>query len=132
MEFVIKTIIEILGKPKEHVEATIKKVSEELRKKEGITIINEELAETKEVDSLFATYIDLELNLADMDKFIDFCFDFLPSSIEILEPEKLELESEKFAGFMNDLLAKLHQHSMIIRNLHAENLVMKEKLENKP
>jgi len=40
----------------------------------------------------------------------------------------MNLDSHLLAEYMNDLLAKLHQQSMIIRNMHAENLVMKQKL----
>ncbi|MBU2639573.1 MAG: hypothetical protein KKG75_02575 [Nanoarchaeota archaeon] len=131
MELQIKAIIEILGKPKEHVEETMQKVIQELEKREGVTITNKEIAKTRGVEKLFSTYVDLELTLNDLDKLIDFCFDFLPSSIEIIEPERLDLDSHKIAEFMNDLLAKLHQHSMIIRNLHAENTLMKQQLEKK-
>lgn len=129
MELQIRAIIEILGIPKEHVEETLQKVLTELGNRKGVTILSKEIAETKQLEKFFSTYVDVELKLADMDKLIDLCFDFLPSSIEILEPERINLESYKLAGFMNDLLAKLHQHSMIIRNLHAENLLMKEQFK---
>ena len=129
MELQIKAIIEILGTPKEHVEETLQKVLTELGNRKGVTILSKEIAETKQLEKFFSTYVDVELKLTDMDKMIDICFDFLPSSIEILEPERINVEAYKIAGFMNDLLAKLHQHSMIIRNLHAENLLMKEQLK---
>ena len=131
MEIQIKTIIEILGKPKEHVETTMQNVLTELEKKEGITIVSKEIAKTKELENFFSTYADLELKMTDMDKLIDFCFDFLPSSIDILEPEKFDLGSKKLSDFFNDLLAKLHQQSMLIRNMHAENTLMKQQLEGK-
>ena len=86
-----RTIIEVLGKPKEHVETTLKKVQEELSKREGVKILTQEVAETKELEKFFSSYIDLEISLTDIDKLIDFCFDFMPSSIEILEPEKLSV-----------------------------------------
>lgn len=129
MELTIKAIIEILGKPKEHVEQTIKKVIEELEKREEIKVVSYEIAETKELENFFSTYAEAELKLRDMNGLIDFCFDFLPSNIEILEPENISLDSHIFAEYMNDLLAKLHQQSMVIRNLHAENLVMKGKIK---
>ena len=131
MEIQIKAIIELLGKPKEHVESTMEKVLSELKNQKNLTIINQEIAETKELEKFFSTFVDLELKLDSLDNLIDFCFDFLPSSIEIVEPEKLDLNSEAMAEYMNDLLAKLHQQSMLIRNLHAENTLMKKQLENK-
>jgi len=128
MELKIKAIIEILGKPKDHVEKTIANVVEELKKREGLTLINEKIAKTKKLETFFSSYVEVELKLSTMDQLIDFCFDFLPSNIEIIEPEEMNLDSHLLAEYMNDLLAKLHQQSMIIRNMHAENLVMKQKL----
>lgn len=131
MELRIKAIIEVLGKPKEHVDSTIQKVIDELKKREGIKIISHEIAESEKVEHFFSTYADVELKLSNLDNLIDFCFDFLPSNVEILEPETLNFDSHILAEYMNDLLAKLHQQSMIIRNLHAENLMMKGKISNK-
>lgn len=128
MELRIKAIIEILGKPKEHVEKTIANVINELKKREGLTLINEKIAKTKKLENFFSSYVDVELKLSSMDQLIDFCFDFLPSNVEIIEPEEINLDSHLLAEYMNDLLAKLHQQSMVIRNMHAENLVMKQKL----
>ena len=128
MELKIKAIIEILGKLKDHVEKTIANVVEELKKREGLTLINEKIAKTKKLETFFSSYVEVELKLSTMDQLIDFCFDFLPSNIEIIEPEEMNLDSHLLAEYMNDLLAKLHQQSMIIRNMHAENLVMKQKL----
>lgn len=128
MELRIKAIIEILGKPKEHVEKTIANVINELKKRDGLTLINEKIAKTKKLENFFSSYVDVELKLSSMDQLIDFCFDFLPSNVEIIEPEEMNLDSHLLAEYMNDLLAKLHQQSMVIRNMHAENLVMKQKL----
>src|SRR3989338_3036645 len=128
MELKIKAIIEILGKPKDHVEKTIANVVEELKKREGLTLINEKIAKTKKLETFFSSYVEVELKLSTMDQLIDFCFDFLPSNIEIIEPEEMNLDSHLLSQYINNLLAKLHQQSMIIRNMHAENLVMKQKL----
>ena len=55
----------------------------------------------------------------------------MPSSVEILDPDKLSFESKNMDNLLNDLLSKLHQQSMAVRNLHAENVLMKQKLEGK-
>mgnify|MGYP001588610459 FL=1 len=128
MELKIKAIIEILGRPKEHVEDTINKVIEEIKNRKGLTLLENKVAKTKKLENFYSSYIDVELKLSNMDQLIDFCFDFMPSNVEILEPEELTLDSHLLAEYMNDLLAKLHHQSMVMRNIHAENLVMKQKL----
>ena len=65
MELKIKAIIEIMGKPKEHVEETMRKVIEELSKRKNIIIINKKVAKAKELETFFSTYADLEIKLTD-------------------------------------------------------------------
>ena len=77
---------------------------------------------------MFATFAELELDLPGLQDVIDFCFDYLPSSVEILEPEYINEKSNDLAGVLNDLMLKLHEYNMVIRNLQAENKVMKNKL----
>jgi len=69
MELKIKAIIEILGKPKDHVEKTIANVVEELKKREGLTLINEKIAKTKKLETFFSSYVEVELKLSTMDQF---------------------------------------------------------------
>jgi len=58
-------------------------------------------------------------------------FDFMPSSIEILEPQSLELKSQELTDFLNDLITRLHNYNVIVNNLQAENILMKQQLEKK-
>jgi len=44
-----KLIIEIVGKPKEHIEETIKQISEKLKEEKKIKKLNEKINETKEL-----------------------------------------------------------------------------------
>jgi hypothetical protein len=54
----------------------------------------------------------------------------MPSSIEILEPEKIGGTREPLTNLLNDLIARLHQYDMLLKNLHAENLMLKKKVED--
>lgn len=131
MEIKAKIIIELLGKPKEHIEETMNKVLDELKERKGVEILNKETLEAKKLEKFFSIFSDLDIKCVDISTLLGVCFDFMPSSVEILEPDKLSFESKYMDNFLNDLLAKLHQQSMVVRNLHAENILMKQKLEGK-
>ena len=49
------------------------------------------------------------------------CFDYLPSSVEIIKPEEINIDSADMGGLLNDMLAKLHSASMTVTRLSAEN-----------
>jgi len=130
-EIKAKIIIELLGKPKEHIEETMNKVLDELKERKNIEILNEETSEAKELEKFFSIFSELEIKCVDISTLLGICFDFMPSSVEILDPDKLSFESKNMDNLLNDLLAKLHQQSMVVRNLHAENVLMKQKLGGK-
>ena len=128
MEIKSRIIIEILGSPVEHVERVMKDVMAELDKKE-IKILKKEVNEPKKVEKFYSSFAEIEFKCADLEKLLDVCFDFMPSVVEIIEPKKFDLGPKVLEDFLNDLLARLHRNSMVIRNLHAENVLMKKELK---
>ncbi|MBN2111466.1 hypothetical protein JW707_00025 [Candidatus Woesearchaeota archaeon] len=119
-----RVIIEMLGAPKEHIEKTLKGYVEGLKRDKELEIIKEELAPAKEQNKLFSTFAELDINFKNAQKLIDFCFDSMPSSIEILQPEELVLDSGGLTDTLNDMQAKLHNSDMIIKTLRAKNTIL--------
>ena len=54
-----RTIIEVLGKPKEHVEKSIKDYIEHIKKDSELVILNEEYSEMKSRESSGASLLSL-------------------------------------------------------------------------
>src|SRR3989338_2348534 len=122
-----RVIIEMLGAPKEHIEETLKLYVEKMKTQEkDIVVRNIEYGEPKEVNSLFSVFVELELEFTDMKTLTYFCFDYMPSSIEVFEPSEFTYSANDYTDFLNDLQARLHKFDMMIRNLSAENKVIKK------
>ena len=119
----IRAIIEMLGAPKEHIEATIKEYVANL-KKEGQKINSETYAEAEQKDQFFSTFAEIELECENMDEVLAFCFDHMPSSVEILSPEKLNFEANVLTGFLNDLQAKIHQVDAVLKDTSAKQQLL--------
>jgi len=124
-----RVILEVLGKPKEHVEKTIKMLVEKAKEDPEITIINEKYAEIKAQEkTMFSTFVELEMVTKGINTLIGFCFDFMPSSIEIEKPEQLMLKNRNISDIFNDLQAKLHSVDMVAKTLKAERDFLKRNL----
>jgi hypothetical protein len=124
-----RAVIEVLGKPKEHVEKAIRSYVEKIKKDERYKILREEFAEIKKQESeLWATFTELELEIRDVKDLISFCFDYMPSIIEILEPPKIEISDKDLSDFFNDLQARLHQVDMIAKQVKLENDSLKKNM----
>ena len=121
----IKTIVEIAGFPKEFVGETMHKVINNLKSNENIKIHKIELAEVAEIKQLFSTFADMDLEFKEIPDFLAFCYDYLPSTVEILDTEKIAMPVREFTNGLNDMLAKLHQYNLTMN--HLVNQIEKNK-----
>ena len=126
-----RAVIEILGSPEEHVQKTMQMILDKTKQYPNATITSEKLfpAEKMSDKKLWSTFAELEMEAKTIQTLMGFCFDFMPSSLEILEPEEMSLQHHTISDFLNDLLARLHHYDMILKNIHAENILLKKRLE---
>ena len=123
-----KIIIEILGKPKEHVEKTLRMYVDKIKEDSDLIVLNSEFADAQEKGDLWATFVELELVIKGVPKLIAFCFDYMPSSVEILKPEEFNMKKSTVEDLLNDLQARLHNVDMIIKQQKNENEFLKKNL----
>lgn len=128
----IKTILEILGTPQEHVEKALKAVIQKIQERKELHLLNHETYPVKKLDDkpFWTGFIDAELQVDTTDALLNFCFDFMPSSVEITHPATLNLQSFQLNRLYNDTLARLHLYDMYVKNSYAENKLLKKQLEN--
>ena len=123
-------VIEILGKPKEHVDKALNMYLEKIKNDDNkIAIINEKIHEAAEQDKgFFSTFAELEIVSEDLTSLIGFCFDYMPSSVEILKPEEFSMKKSTVEDLLNDLQARLHTVDMIVKQQKNENEFLKKNL----
>ncbi|PIZ50687.1 hypothetical protein COY27_06255 [Candidatus Woesearchaeota archaeon CG_4_10_14_0_2_um_filter_33_13] len=122
-KIVFRALIEVLGKPKEHVEHSLQGYIKKLKQDEKYTVIDEDYvdAEKKEESELWATFTELEVKTETVEDLITFCFEYMPSSIEILEPSEIVLSDQDISHFLSNLQGRLHQVDMIAKQMKLEN-----------
>ena len=123
-----RAIIEVLGKPQEYVERAIKEYVDHIKKDSELVILNEDYSETKEQGKLWSQFVELDLVIKGTPKLISFCFEYMPSSLEVMKPEHLILTNHELSSFLNDLQARLHSVDRIVKELRAENEFVKNNL----
>ncbi|MBI1936256.1 hypothetical protein HYS31_07505 [Candidatus Woesearchaeota archaeon] len=121
-----RTIIEVLGKPKEHVEASLNEYTKHIREDSELVVLNEESSETVERGHLWSKFAELDLVIKGTGKLISFCFEYMPSSLEVVKPESLMMQNSELSGFLNDLQARLHNVDMVVKQQKAENEFLKQ------
>ncbi|PIN94994.1 hypothetical protein COU56_02315, partial [Candidatus Pacearchaeota archaeon CG10_big_fil_rev_8_21_14_0_10_31_9] len=99
-------IIEILGRPADHVKTTMEQLVDRLGNEKGTKIIQREIhepveysleEETKENEitikqKLFTTFAEVEAEFEGVEHLLMATFNYMPSSIEIISPENFILK----------------------------------------
>ena len=121
MVFTVRAVIEVLGRPESHVTEVIIKVIEKLKLDEGITVIKSEISAPEVIkESFFASYAEVEVKILNFSKLLNFCYDYLPTTIEILDSEKIVMSARELSNGLNDSLYRLHQYNTVVNNLMAK------------
>ncbi|MBI4153925.1 hypothetical protein HY501_01180 [Candidatus Woesearchaeota archaeon] len=132
IKYVARIILEVVGSPKEHVEETLKDVLKKLSTEEEIRVAKEMFYEAEELPSkLWSTFAEVEFETTSLKRLVEICFDYMPANLEIIEPAGMEMDSTELGTMFTELLAKLHRYAMAIKNLQAENILLKHKYEKK-
>jgi len=118
---------EVVGNPKDYVETTIKGFVNNIKNDSDIKFLSEEFGEPEEVPNsqgLWSNYADTEVLVNNLDKFVWLCVNFLPATIEIIAPEELRFSDKDLTNWLNDILAKLHEISITVRQTNVKNEVL--------
>jgi len=119
-----RLIIEIAGSPKEHIEEVMKQLVNKVMEEKKVLKYN--IFEAQEKEKMFFTFTEIDMELSSIEELLGFCLDYMPSSVEILDENDIEIKREELENTVNDLLAKLHQYDMTLKNLKAELMLTKK------
>lgn len=148
-------IVEMIGRPKEHLEETLKEYIKKISSEKGMTLINEKLHEPKKIEhkkdenkeieasknpgalgketkieaELFSTFAEIEFETDDINILMRLILFYMPSHIEILSPDKLEIENFDLNSFFNEIIRKMHEYDGIAKSMVMENKILKEKFQ---
>lgn len=117
----LRIIIEVVGKPKEYVEESLKSHLDKIKSDKTYLIAKETIEPAEKQENYFSTFAEIELLVKKSSDIMSLCFDYMPSSVEILAPERMIMKNNEFTGFLNDLQARLHALNTGIIQLKDQN-----------
>ncbi|MDD3264198.1 MAG: hypothetical protein PHT94_04875, partial [Candidatus Nanoarchaeia archaeon] len=122
-----RMIFEIVGKPKEHVKETMEKYISEISKVNDI--IEYDLLDVVETeDNFFSAVAELDFLLKDINQMFHLCFQYMPSSIEIIEPESVIMKNFDLTSVANTLQGNLHNLDYSYKLEKQKNIVMSQNM----
>jgi len=120
-------VIEILGRPADFIEKALEGVVEKLAQEKNVEVKDKKFYPVKPIKKLFSVFAEIEL-LCTLKKLIEIVFDYMPSSVEIIEPAELRLNFNDANNLINDLAARLHQYDALGKRLRIEKSILERQL----
>ncbi|MBS3111761.1 hypothetical protein J4459_00690 [Candidatus Woesearchaeota archaeon] len=108
--------------------STLQKVVEKIKTTKNYEVVSSYQEEPIKNEKIFSAFTELELKIDTLQNLFLFCFDYLPSSVEILDKTELNLQTKDFSNGLNDMLLRLHRYHTGIANLHAAHEKLKEEI----
>jgi len=127
----VSIILEILGRPVENVKDAMGKIISQIAEEEGVKLLakkDNEPVLAKDATDLYTTFSELTLELDSLNHLFGLVFKYLPSNIEVVEPERLKLRNDEINNAVNQLTQRMHGYDAITKNLVAERDFLAKKL----
>lgn len=125
-------IFEILGKPAEHIEKALGILIEKLEKEKNLELLEKKIHKAKKVEktkNIFTTFAEVEILINNLPRLVEIIYDYMPSSIEIIEPTSFVFKIEDANALLNDLAARLHQYDALSKKLKLEREILIKRLK---
>jgi hypothetical protein len=109
-------IIEVLAISKEAAQSALKKHVDKMEEEENTMVLDKRFHETQEVkepaphiEKAYSQIVDVDFLTKDFDQLVRVVVSYAPSSIEILEPEKIRMDMGEAQGILNSIAEIIHR-----------------------
>ena len=124
-------VIEILGRPAEHIKSALFELLLKLKEEKGVKITDQKVHEpilAQNSKDLFTTFAEVSVDLDSLANYFGIIFAYMPSHIEIINPEKIELSNYNLNELGNTLIQRLHHYDAVTKNTLSERDALLNKL----
>src|SRR3989338_927354 len=126
-------IIEILGRPPEHITEALHTVVTKIGAEKGIKVLNKtynEPIKAQDSKTLYTAFAEVDVELDSLHHYFGLIFMYMPANIEITSPEKLTIQNLELNELGNALLQRLHNYDAVAKKMIAETSYLTESLKH--
>jgi len=113
-------ILEMLGRPKEHIINVMNQLVQEISTVKIAKVINSKVHDAKPFENkdkngkiipggedLFTTFAEIEVEVNTPIDLLGLCFQYMPANVEVIEPEDFKFKNIDFNSMVNEILRRL-------------------------
>ena len=96
-----KFIIEIMGRPVEHLTLSLNELVAKLGSEKGISVVSKDIHKPKAVEkaeNLWTAFADVELNFQTVQHFFNAVMMYMPAHVEVVNPDSFKFNGTCMSG----------------------------------
>src|SRR3989344_4990381 len=129
----VQLIIEIMGRPAEHIKEALNTLVVRLGSEKGVNVLEKTYHEPmliKESNDLFTAFAEVTAELETIENYLGILFAYMPSHIEIINPSKVTFPNYDLTELGNKIVQRLHEYDAITKNMITERNILAHHLQN--
>lgn len=137
-------IIEILGRPAEHVKETMEQLVERFSKEKGVSLRESKVHDPIEYEEegkkdekkakldikqqLYTTFAEIEADFENLESLLMVIFNYMPSNIEVISPEDFFIKKDYISSILTGIVVRLHRYDELTKKLVVDRNIMEAQL----
>lgn len=125
-------IIEVIGRPPEHLTETLENMIKSIGEEKGAKIINKKINEPTELQNekgFYANFAEIEIELEKVHHLALIAVKYMPAHIDIMSPDTLVIDNNRWNEIFNEILRKLHGYDEITKITMLQRAELERKLK---
>ena len=130
-------IVEIAGRPAEHLKAALSQHIGVLNQVNDIEVHSINVSSPKEIEmenvlkgsEMFTCFAEVDFEVESFSRLSEIVFDFMPSSVEVIEPSKVSLDPSEASNLLNNIAGRMHRYDEIAKIAGARLQQMNAQLQ---
>jgi len=126
-------IIEVIGKPPEHLTETLKNIVTNIDNEKGVKVLSRKINEPREMEKqkgFYSSFVEVEVEVEEILYVAMLIYKYMPAHIEIVYPEFIALTSLGWNEVFNELVGRLHGYDEVARLIQYEKKILEKKLKD--
>ena len=134
-------IVEMAGRPAEHLTVSLEKHIGILNEVKDITVHSIRVSKPREIkrtnmpkgmpkeDVMFTAFAEADFECDNFGRLSETMFDFMPSSVEVIEPVRIDMNIGEATNLLNNISGRLHRYDEIAKIAGAKISEMTRQLQ---
>ena len=128
----VNLIIEVVGKPPEHLVETLNGIIKKIDEEKGVKVLRKKInvpIPMKDRSDFFTSFAEIEIEIEEILQLAMVAMKYMPAHVEIVYPELIALTNNGWNEIFQEFLAQLHGYDEITRITQVEKKILENQLK---